>query len=620
MSRRNNEQKKSPFFRPSEGRSTDTTGGVQNDEVKEAKSTLMGCSANMINAIVGSGIVGIPYAVSQAGWAAGIGLIVLCAILTRQSLRILIATAKHCHTGSYETLAEAGFGSAGFVFVAVNMLVMAYGAMLSYLMIVKDTASSLLGIETIELQRATLVLISTIIILPLSCQRDMANLAFTSRISVIFDTIIVAFVAYNAPITFEDVPVKLHEEKAMNPSTLFVGLGVLSFAFVCQHSAFLIAGSLSRPTHDRWTTVTTVSLIICGTLALVCGISGYLAYGQDIQGNVLMNLPNTFTANAARAMLGSTMLCVYPLESFVARHVIVALFFQGRRAHEGNEDSALLNRADRRIGLTTALYLSAVIPACLFKNLGNVLAVTGAIGGSCLSYLGPGAVYLAVHGERFKELVRESKMLGAWYINSVFSDTDIVKTTMQHGNEGAPNETTSLLDVQRIETEDVDMIDSPNDDENSSFLMVAMQTCLSYVLLMPVWCAIASFGQSSLSAHMHLQALKSPHPLRIGDFEYRRTDETTTVSSRNMKRSGSLQLKPSLNRDGLSTSNISINQQIGQQILQKQMRKQADDEVVIEPDIQIHPEWPHFLEAIFFCVFGVVALVAGLWSCLSELL
>ncbi len=298
----------------------------------------------------------------------------------------------------------------------------------------------------------------------------------------------------------------------------------------------------------------------------------------------------------------------------------MALFFQGRRAHEGNEDSALLNRADRRIGLTTALYLSAVIPACLFKNLGNVLAVTGAIGGSCLSYLGPGAVYLAVHGERFKELVRESKLLGAWYRNSVFSDTLVVKSTMQHGNEGVPNETTSLLDVQKIETEDVDMIDNPNGDENTSVLIVAMQTCLSYLLLMPVWCAIASFGQSNLSAHMHLQALKSPHPLRIGDFEYRRTDETTTVSLRNMKRSGSLQLKPSLNRDGLSTSNISINQQIGQQILQKQKTKQVDDEIVIEPDIQIHPEWPNFFEAIFFCLFGVVALVAGLWSCLSELL
>jgi hypothetical protein len=34
------------------------------------------------------------------------------------------------------------------------------------------------------------------------------------------------------------------------------------------------------------------------------------------------------------------------------------------------------------------LYLSAVIPAAMFERLGDVLAVTGAVGGSCLSYIG----------------------------------------------------------------------------------------------------------------------------------------------------------------------------------------------------------------------------------------
>lgn len=298
----------------------------------------------------------------------------------------------------------------------------------------------------------------------------------------------------------------------------------------------------------------------------------------------------------------------------------MALFFQGRRAHEGNEDSALLNRADRRIGLTTALYLSAVIPACLFKNLGNVLAVTGAIGGSCLSYLGPGAVYLAVHGERFKELVKESKVFGAWYKNSVFFRRNTVETIMQHSHDGAPNEKTALLDIEQREITNADIRDNPDCDEPPSDWIIVTQTGLAYIVLMPVWCSIASFGESSLSNHMHLQALKSPHPLRIGDFEYRRTDATTTVSSRSLKRSGSLQLKPALSRaDGDASSNVSINQQIGQQLLQKQKMKVPEDEIVVEPDVQMLPYWSNFLEAIFFCLFGIVALVAGLWSCLSEL-
>lgn len=63
----------------------------------------------------------------------------------------------------------------------------------------------------------------------------MADLAKTSRINVMFDLIMVAIVLYCAPIreswqTFD------WRESIIHYDTLFVGMGVLSFAFVCQHS------------------------------------------------------------------------------------------------------------------------------------------------------------------------------------------------------------------------------------------------------------------------------------------------------------------------------------------------------------------------------------------------
>jgi solute carrier family 38 (sodium-coupled neutral amino acid transporter), member 11 len=59
-----------------------------------------------------------------------------------------------------------------------------------------------------------------------------------------------------------------------------MGLGVLSFAFVCQHSAFLIAGSLERSTTACWWWVTGRALAMCAVLSLVCGLTGYLGYGE----------------------------------------------------------------------------------------------------------------------------------------------------------------------------------------------------------------------------------------------------------------------------------------------------------------------------------------------------
>lgn len=92
----------SPFFAPRTPSVVvvqQTPGGTrrqlrQKERVEEHKSGLLGCTANLVNAIVGSGIVGIPFAIKEAGFVAGILLVILCAILTEKSLRLLIATAK----------------------------------------------------------------------------------------------------------------------------------------------------------------------------------------------------------------------------------------------------------------------------------------------------------------------------------------------------------------------------------------------------------------------------------------------------------------------------------------------------------------------------------------------
>lgn len=118
---------KSPFFRPSQKLEfTKTTPGgtkhrgKRNPTEEEHKSTILGCSSNLINAIVGSGIVGLPYAVKESGFVAGLFLIVLCGFLTEKSLRLLVETAKHAHVPTYETVAEAAFGRLGFLFIAIS--------------------------------------------------------------------------------------------------------------------------------------------------------------------------------------------------------------------------------------------------------------------------------------------------------------------------------------------------------------------------------------------------------------------------------------------------------------------------------------------------------------------
>ena len=637
----------SPFFAPSTPRvlrPISTPGGtfvrMEKKEVdKESKSSVVGTSGNLINAIVGAGIVGIPYAMRESGLVAGIFMVILCAFLTDKSLRLLIETAKHIDVPSYEVLAEASFGKAGFYFISINMFIMAYGAMISYLMIIKDTLPPLLGIavENYPVRRAILVVTSFLIIFPISCQRDMADLAKTSSISVIFDCFMVFIVATHAPVSdniydFQSAMTFI-QSSIIRPRTFFTGLGVLSFAFVCQHSGFIIAGSLKNPTRKRWSRVTSGALVVCGILASMIGLTAYVGFGDRTDGNILNNFVAPATnniANLARGFLCTTMFFVYPMESFVARHVLVATCFQGRRAHEG-DDHAVLARWDRRVGVTLFLYICALIPAVLFEDLGPVLAVTGAIGGSSLSYIGTGASYLAIHGAELLKVV-EKEWPHRRKATATSKDTDVEKAANDQDKETAEDE--------------------------GSFLSQAIHCFMWYACLMPLWCKVCEMGEKQLEFFREQESLKSPHPNRLGkvihqnpihkpplrlnkqingddlDDEYEKRplvrppvrrgsfDERYKFNNTDMEK---FIVPPYGSTPGAKPKAMS-NKEIAKSIAEKNRLKiQAEKNEVDSSDTEeeddpqdVFPTWADFVIAVGYIVFGIIALSAGLVSIFAN--
>lgn len=596
MSKNSKTKVSSPFFAPSTPQViAQTPGGTSRSfkkEVEESKSTVAGATSNLINAIVGSGIVGIPYAIQQAGLVAGFFLVCLCAILTEKSLRLLVQTAKHAGAPTYETTMEAAFGRFGFLFVTINMFVMSYGAMVSYLMIVKDTIPFVFGITDLGSRRAILFLVSSLVMVPLSSQRDMANLTKTSRLSVLLDFLMVCLVAYLAPIgvSLEQAGGfwSLMQTSIIKADTIFIGLGVLSFAFVCQHSAFIIAGSLENPTNLRWSRVTMRALWVCAGLANLCGVSGYLGYLDDTRGNILNNLnEDEALANIARGMLGMTMLFVYPMESFVTRHVCVVTLFAGRRAHEG-EDAAILNRRDRRISLTVALYILALVPALIFENLGNVLSVTGAIGGSCLSYIGPGLVYLGIHGGEFQE-----KVATFWNTRRIAAKTPETK---------ALNST--------------DVEDQSETSQKDSSTTRVLKGIIWYLTGMPIWLFIAQVGANSYELYQREKAAKSPHISRLRGVK---ANKEFTLQPRNRQHGSFCAI------DLSDRKHSSYQQSSGPHItlmlppstrapLQNISQAQKPELQEEEEDLRSKPEIFDFVVAIGYMLFGIVALVAGILS------
>lgn len=196
--------------------------------------------------------------------------------------------------------------------------------MIAYLLIIKDTIPSALGIDadgkgSFYEREFIMMMLSLIIMFPLSAQRDMASLSFTSLLSVAADVVLVIFIAIYSPIerTVGEAGGfgQVLKDDWIKP-TIFIGLGIVSTAMACQHSAFIVSGSLENATKSRWSRVSFWSLFVSTTLCIILGVCGYLGFLDDTQGDILNNFPaDSIASKAARILLAITMVCTSLIKS-----------------------------------------------------------------------------------------------------------------------------------------------------------------------------------------------------------------------------------------------------------------------------------------------------------------
>ncbi|PWY86214.1 amino acid transporter [Aspergillus heteromorphus CBS 117.55] len=357
---------------------------------------------NMANSIIGAGIIGQPYALRQAGMMMGIVLLVVLTVAVDWTIRLIVINSKLSGADSFQATMQHCFGKSGLIAISVAQWAFAFGGMIAFCIIVGDTIPHVLSALVPSLQdmpflwlltdrRAIIVLLVLAISYPLSLYRDIAKLAKASALALISMVVIVVAVmtqGFRVPAESRgDVKSLL-----LVNNGFFQAVGVISFAFVCHHNSLLIYGSLKKPTMDRFARVTHystgVSLIVC----LAMGISGFLFFGSQTQGNVLNNFPSdNILVNIARLCFGLNMLTTLPLEAFVCRSVMTTYYFP--------DEPFNLNR---HLVFTSALVVSAMAMALITCDLGAVFELIGATSAAALAYIFPPLCYIKLSNASHK--------------------------------------------------------------------------------------------------------------------------------------------------------------------------------------------------------------------------
>ncbi|KAM7317553.1 hypothetical protein ACRRTK_023855 [Alexandromys fortis] len=169
-------------------------------------------SFNLSNAIMGSGILGLSYAMANTGIVLFVIMLLTVAILSLYSVHLLLKTAKEGGSLIYEKLGEKAFGWPGKIGAFVSITMQNLGAMSSYLFIIKyelpEVIRAFMGLEENTGEwylngNYLVIFVSVGIILPLSLLKNLginslteSYLGYTSGFSLTCMVFFVSVVIY----------------------------------------------------------------------------------------------------------------------------------------------------------------------------------------------------------------------------------------------------------------------------------------------------------------------------------------------------------------------------------------------------------------------------------------
>ncbi|KAK5638683.1 hypothetical protein RI129_012978 [Pyrocoelia pectoralis] len=362
-------------------------------EENESRSSLSRASFNFINSIIGSGVIGIPYALHQSGFGLGLMLLVMIAYVTDYSLILMVKSGHISGKYSYQGIMEAAYGRVGYILLGVLQVVYPLIAMVSYNVVVGDTVTKVVvrltnaSPTSIFSKREVIVLVCTIAVtIPLCMYRNITKLAHISFTSLIcIGTILITIFFRVGPMS-QIVP---HHSSAWKFANwdIVPAMGIMSFAFMCHHNTFLIYSSIQEANEKRWEIVTHISLTISLIITALFGIVGYATFTTFVQGDLLENYcSDDDLMNFSRLLFSITILLTFPIECFVVRDVLESSFFR----HDPN-----VPISDRMHYITTLLIISiSYFTSIATDCFGVVLELNGILAATPLAYVLPALCYL----------------------------------------------------------------------------------------------------------------------------------------------------------------------------------------------------------------------------------
>lgn len=410
---------------------------------QEKGATLMSSMTNMVNSIIGAGVLSIPSTVRKAGIVGSFILLSLSLYLSLEGAHMLSDTSVYTKEDSYGSIGKkVGVAAAGLI-GDISMIVFDLGISVAYLLILFQQTIDLLhswchiAVETLATWKPLICsLIALFFAFPLLGLPTMDSLRFTSGFAIVC---IVMFAVISI-IKGVSQLVKGGLEYSMFPndwSLLPSAVSVFFTSMCCHVNIPKMTAELKMPSTSRFANktkkmhrVNTLAFLTCGGIYFIVGAFGYLAYGNKIGANLLDNFSQdqAWYLNIVKCAYGIVMLFSYPVLSYAALVTFDKLCFKQPRP-------AARRYAEAFVWTVISTFIAIVLP-----DLDTIFGITGSLCGILLNFALPAYYYIAMSKkEKAKEkssqvpffTISKGRLNFSWFIFYLGIVADVVFTGLQ---------------------------------------------------------------------------------------------------------------------------------------------------------------------------------------------
>ncbi|XP_020888591.1 LOW QUALITY PROTEIN: vacuolar amino acid transporter 1, partial [Arabidopsis lyrata subsp. lyrata] len=343
---------------------------------------------NGINVLCGVGLLTMPYAVKEGGWL-GLCILFIFGIITCYTgilLKRCLESSPDLHT--YPDIGQAAFGFTGRIIISMLLYMELYACCVEYIIMMSDNLSRIfpnisLNIVGVSLDSSQIFAISaTLIVLPTVWLRDLSLLSYLSAGGV-FSSILLAFCLFWVG-SFDGVGFHTGGQ-ALDLANLPVAIGIFGFGF-SGHAVFPnIYSSMKDP--SKFPLVLLTSFGFCVFFYIVVAICGYSMFGEAIQSQFTLNMPQQFTSSKIAVWTA----VITPMTKYALSLTPIVLSLE-----ELIPSSKKMRSYGVSMFVRTILVLSTLVVALTFPFFAIMGALMGSFLAMLVAFIFPCLCYLSV--------------------------------------------------------------------------------------------------------------------------------------------------------------------------------------------------------------------------------